>query len=121
MGKYSGEVSDLPINSEFCFLIVTMRCLFGTHQLISLGLQGAAIEAAAQPQHDVGMPTQAALLVLVEHPKNMREPQMSYESDPFFSLAFKTLWLVLHLRFAVLGEDSNDTRAARKWWDLPCK
>lgn len=58
-------------------------CLLGTHQSISLGLQGAAFKAAAQSQHGVGMPGQAALLALVDHPKNTREPQTGYESRPF--------------------------------------
>lgn len=93
----------------------------GTYQRISLGLQEAALEAAAQPQHGVGMPLQTAIPALVEQSKNIREPQMGYESGPFSSLAFKTLWSVLHLRFAILGEDSNDVGTARRWWDLPCE
>lgn len=35
-------------------------------------------------------------------------------------MAFKTLWLVWPFWFAALGNDSNDTGAARRSWDLPC-
>lgn len=85
--------------------------IFGTQQNISLGLQGAALKAAAQPQHCLGTARQAAPL---QNPKwvTNQSPPLTCPSE---------LPLAWHLGFAAWGNDSSDTGGIRRWWHLACK